>query len=238
MSHLGIVGLLGALTLGSVAREGREARWLRFPPYRSTDAETADPWTLEGRLGLVQIERAAQQTNTSSPLIRLNFGLPGNVELLSEFEYRADESRVGDAAIGFKWVPLFRSVSVGLETLALLPLPQEGGAGIESTFLTTIRYGVLRVHVNAGAFYDSRPAQPERGWKSGVIGEARLGRLRPGVELFAKRVRSEPVEMSAGPGVIADVGPFDVRTGLDVGLTRTAPDLRVSLWVTSKFRLR
>ncbi len=238
MNHLGILAFLGAVIPGSIHREGQVARWLRFPPYHSTDAETADPWTLEGRLGLVQIERDAQHNNTSSPLIRLNFGLPGNVEIVSEFEYRTDERRVGDAAIGFKWVPFFRSVSVGIETLALLPLPQEGGAGIESTFLTTIRSGVLHVHVNAGAFYDGRPAQPERGWKSGVIGEARLGRLRPGVELFAKRVRSEPVEMSAGPGIIADAGPFDVRTGLDVGLTRTAPDLRVSLWVTSKFRLR
>lgn len=238
MSHVGILGLLGAIALWPRAEELGQAPSLLFPPYRSTDAETADRWTLEGRLGLVQIERDAHHNNTSSPLIRLNFGLPGNVEVVSEFEYRADESRVSDAAIGFKWVPFFRSVSVGVETLALLPLPQEGGAGIESSFLTTIRSGVLRVHVNAGAFYDGRPAQPERGWKSGVIGEARLGRLRPGVELFAKRVRSEPVQMSAGPGIIADVGPFDVRTGLDVGLTRTAPDLRVSLWVTSKFRLR
>lgn len=80
-----------------------------FPPYRSTDAETADPWTLEGRLGLFRIERERRENTYASPLLRFNLGLPGNREFVSEFEYRPDEGKAADAAVGFKWIPLARS---------------------------------------------------------------------------------------------------------------------------------
>jgi hypothetical protein len=33
---------------------GFAARVAAFPPYRSTDAGTADPWVLEPRLGLIR----------------------------------------------------------------------------------------------------------------------------------------------------------------------------------------
>lgn len=65
--------------------------------------------------------------------------------------------------------------------------------------------------------------------------EVQFGRLRPGIEIFAKQIRSHPVQVLLGPGVIVDVGPFDLRTGLHVGLTRAATDLTLSLWITSKF---
>lgn len=210
-----------------------------FPPYRSTDAETADPWTLEGRLGLFRIEREAEQNAYASPLLRMNFGLPGNLELVSEFEYRPDEGEVADTAVGFKWIPLMRSLSIGVETLALLPVSQKNhGAGVESLLLATLRVDVLRVHVNAGGFYDARSAASESGWKSGGIVEVRLGRFRPGVEVFAKQVQTQPVQVLAGPGIIFDVGPFDLRIGLHVGLTKEAADLTPSFWVTSKLPLR
>lgn len=210
-----------------------------FPPYRSTDAETADPWTLEGRLGLLRLESEAQHNAYSSPLLRLNLGLPGNLELLSEFEYRPDEGRVADAAVGVKWIPIIQSLSIGVEALALLPVSQKNhGAGVESLLLTTLRVGAVRVHVNAGGFYDAKPEASEGGWKSSGLVEVRLGRLRPGAEVFAKQVRAQPVQVLAGLGVIFDVGPFDLRAGLHVGLTGEAADLTPSLWVTSKFPLR
>jgi len=211
-----------------------------FPPYRLTDAETADPWTIEGRLGLLRIEREVQQNAYSSPLLRLNFGLPSNLELVSEFEYRPDEGQVADAAVGFKWIPFMRLLSIGVETLALLPVSsqKDNGAGVESLLLATLRVDALRLHVNAGGFYDARPAESENGWKSGVIVEVQLGRLRPGMEVFAKQVCSRPVQILLGPGLIFDIGPFDVRAGLHVGLTEEAADLTPSLWITRKFPLR
>jgi hypothetical protein len=207
-----------------------------FPPYRSTDAETADPWTLEARLGLLRVEREVHHNAYASPLLRVNFGLPYNLELVSEFEYQADEGQVADAAVGVKWVPIMQTLSIGVETLVLLPVSRNNnGAGVESSLLTTLRLGALRMHINAGGFYDARPRESESGWRSSGLVEVQLGRLRPGVEIFAKQVRTQPVQVLVGPGVIFDVGPFDLRTGLHVGLTRAATDLTPSLWITSKF---
>lgn len=127
---------------------------------------------------------------------------------------------------------------MGVETLALLPVSRAGGAGVESLLLATWRRRALRVHVNAGGFYDDRPADAEGGWKAGAIAELRLDRLRPGVEVFAKQERGEPAQVSAGPGLILDLGAFDLRAGLHVGLTDEAGDLTPTLWVTTKLPLR
>jgi hypothetical protein len=204
-----------------------------FPPYRSTDAETADPWTLEARVGLIRVRHDAGENEYASPLLRVNFGLPYRFEIVSEFEYLPVEQRVGDAALGFKWIPLRDAASLGVEVLALLPVSEEGGAGIESSLLATYRAGDLfRTHVNVAGFYDARSSPAEWGWKAGAIGEFRLGRFRPGAEFFAKRVFGEPVQLLAGPGVIVTLGPIDVRTGVHFGLTEEAPDVTPSLWVT------
>ena len=217
-----------------------------FPPYRLTDAETADPGTLEGRLGLIRTEHERHDTAYSSPLLRVNLGLPQNLELISEFDYRPDEGRVTDAAIGLKWIPLMRSLSVGVETLALLPVssPNHKGAGVDALLLATLRMNALHLHVdalhlhvNAGRFYDGRPAVAESGWKSGAIMEVQLGALRPGLEVFAKQVGSQPVQIQVGPGLIFDAGRFDIRAGLHVGLTAEAADLTPSFWITRKFPL-
>lgn len=207
-----------------------------FPPYRSTDADTAPPWALETRLGLVRVERESSQTSYESPLFRGNFGLPRHVEILTEFSHEP-ETGERDLAAGFKWVPYFGPASAGIETLALLPTPGSSGVGMESLLLSTLRSDALRVHLNAGGFYDPRPAEAEHGWKAGLIAELPLRGLRPGVELFAKGIESEQAQLIAGPGVIIDLGGFDLRTGLHVGLTRKAPDVIGSLWVTTAIPL-
>lgn len=208
-----------------------------FPPYFLTDADTADPWTLEARLGLLKLGHKGDETAYSSPLVRFNFGFPHKLELLSEFEFRADQGRVGEAAIGFKWIPLVRALQVGLETLMLLPVSRSGGLGVETSLLTTVQLLPVVLHVNAGGFYDARPAVSESGWKGGMITEVRLGPFRPGAELFLKQKQSEPLQVFIGPGIIVDVGPFDLRTGLHLGLTSASPDLIASFWMTAKFPL-
>ncbi len=207
-----------------------------FPPYRSTDADTADPGTLEVRLGLLRIAREHQDNTYESPLLRINLGLPRSFELISEFAYLPEEERAGDAAVGFKWVPLRRSFSIGVETLALLPVSSDDdGAGVESQLLGTFGKDPLRLHLNAGGFYDARPRDAEHGWRASALAEAQWGCFRPGRELFAKQVKSEPVLVEAGPGIIIRVGPLDVRSALHVGLTHEAPDLIGSLWLSWKW---
>ena len=211
-----------------------EVAWA-FPPYRSTDADTAEEGVLEVRLGLAQVERESQKNAYLSPLLRGNLGLAANLELVSEVEYRADEGEVTDAAVGFKWVPFKRSLSLGVENLLLLPVSADhDGVGVESLLLATLQRGDLLVHLDLGGFHDTRPSPTEKGWKSGVIVELIRGQFRPGLELFAKQVKHERASVQAGPGVIIDLGPLDVRSGLRVGLTREAPDLEVNLWVTWK----
>jgi len=210
-----------------------------FPPYRSTDAETAEAGQLELRLGLLKVEREDGDNAYASPLLRANLGLVRNLEFISEFEYQADRGRLGDGAAGFKGVHFFSpSFSVGLETLALLPVSSElSGVGVESQLLATFRRDDLLLHLNAGGFYDPRPRDTERGWRASVLAELRRGRWRPGLELFAKQVHGEPSQVQAGPGVIVDADPFDVRAGVHFGLTSAAPDFRATLWLSWKWRL-
>ena len=207
---------------------------LAFPPYRSTDAETADPWDLEGRLGLIRFTRDEGENAYASPLLRINFGLPQRVELTGEFEYLPVDGRFGDAAAGAKWVPYFHDLSLGIEVLALLPVSRAGGAGVESQLLATQRWAPARLHLNAGGFYDVRPTPVEKGWRAGLLGEFELGSFRPGVELFAKQVFSEPVAVQGGAGVIVKLGPIELRTGAHAGLTDAAPDFVASFWVAGK----
>ncbi len=204
-----------------------------FPPYRSTDADTAEAGTLELRLGLLRVEREDGDGAYASPLLRANLGLSEDVEIISEFEYRADERRFEDGAIGFKWVPLRSSWSVGVETLALRPVSsRHDGSGVESQLLVSYDADPFQLHLNAGGFYDARPRNNERGWRASILAEFDGGRFRPGLELFAKEVRGEHTIVQAGPGFILDLGPFDVRSAVHVGLTSEAPDLVASLWIS------
>jgi hypothetical protein len=202
-----------------------------FPPYRDTDAETTPTWELEGRLGLVHFAREDGENAYASPLVRLNLGLPQNLELTGELEYVPADGRLGDAATGGKWIPYFHELSLGIEVLALLPVSSEGGAGVESSLLATQRWQAFRLHLNAGGFYDARPAPTEKGWKAGALGELEVGRFRPGLELFMKHVIAEPVAVQAGAGVIVSFGRLDLRAGTHVGLTEAAPEITASLWI-------
>lgn len=226
-----------ALGVCSFAALGAGNAW-GFPPYRSTDAGTAAPGNLEVRLGLLGVERMDGDTAYGSPLLRMNLGLPKNLELISEFEFRADQGRFSDGALGFKWVPFRGSWSFGLETLVLLPVgAKQKGSGVESQLLATFQRKNLQLHLNAGGFYDARRNNNQRGWRAGSLGEIQMGRFRPGLELFAKQVLSENVQVQAGAGVIVDFGLFDVRTGVHAGLTRAAPDFTTSLWLTIRWPL-
>ncbi len=205
-----------------------------FPPYRSTDAETADPWALEGRLGVVRLRRDQGQNVYASPLWRVNLGMPHRLELITEGEYSATAGRLADAAVGFKWVPFFDTFSVGIEALALLPVSSAGGAGTEVQLVATQRWAAVLLHVNGGGFFDSRPAASETGWRGSVLTEVPLGRWRPGLELFARQINGGPVEPLVGAGVIVRLGPVDLRTGLHVGIADAATDVTMSFWIASK----
>jgi hypothetical protein len=220
---------IGALLQASLA--------LAFPPYESTDAGTADPWTLEGYAGLVRYERDARKTTVTTPLLDVNLGLPEHLELTGELEYVPAERALGDAAVGLKWVPYSRRLSLGVETLALLPVSSAGGAGVEWSFLATQHWTRVELHVNAGGFYDARPEPVEKGWMASVLGEVEIGLFRPGVELFARQVISERVAVQAGVGWIVTLGPVELRAGAHAGLTDAAPDFVASFWVAGAFAL-
>jgi hypothetical protein len=71
--------------------------------------------------------------------------MPYRTEIVTEFEFRADEAQAADAAIGMKWGPFFGTVSFGIETLALLPVaPDTDDAGVESQLVATARPSVSK----------------------------------------------------------------------------------------------
>lgn len=226
-SRIASIGvMLGLALVPSVARA--------FPPYRSTDADTASPWTLESRTGLLVYERDDGQDAHTMPLLRLNLGLPRHVEILGETEWDADAGEVGEAALGGKGILFFGPTSVGVEMLGLLPISSEGGAGVECLALITLRPSPFHVHVNVGGFYDTRATVAESGWKESVLVELPGDRLRPGIELASERVSDAEVDVRAGAGVIVDFGTLQLRTGVHAGLTDAAPDLRINVWISTE----
>ena len=228
-----------AFALHLAALPGVSGVAFAFPPYRSTDAGTADPWVVEGRLGMIQWTRDGGDDASSSPLLRLNLGLPAHTELSAEMEYSQDTNRIEDAAVGGKWIPWVSDISLGIEALALLPRSGETRTGFEASLLMTTRTEPLLLHMNAGGFDDRRPEKAEQGWKGSVLLEY-LGEVswRPGIELSAKRIGSEPEQVTAGAGAIVPFDSFDVRFGARFGLTNAAPDVTASLWIGGELPLR
>ena len=206
-----------------------------FPPYRTTDADTADPRTLELRIGAVKVDWDRGHSEILSPLLRANLGIGGKFEIISELEYSPRTGELGDGALGAKWIPVYNGrTGAGIETLVLLPVrPGDRGSGIESQLVVTRRLDKLRLHLNAGGFHDSRIAPAQNGWRCSALVEFELGDWRPGLEIFAKQVSGEKVDMRLGAGAIAKYGKFDLRTGLHVGLTDKAPDVSVNLWFST-----
>lgn len=64
--------------------------------------------------------------------------------------------------------------------------------------------------------------------------ELPLKAIRPGAEVFVKKKNGDSADVRIGPGVILDVGPFDVRAGVHAGITENSPDLAFSLWIGFK----
>lgn len=209
-----------------------------FPPYRSTDAGTADPYDLELRLGLGKVERKAGETEVLSPLLRANVGLPHGIEVVTELEYSPHADRLADGALGGKWVPLSGTISAGIEALALIPVNRShSGTGVEAQLLATVSKQGYRIHVNAGGFHDPRGGIVEAGWRASALGEIVSRNYRVGIELFAKDTNIRRADVRAGVGVIYSLAGFDLRPGVHIGLTEEAPDIGVSLWIATKFSL-
>jgi hypothetical protein len=209
-----------------------------FPPYRSTDAETAASGVMEARVGLVRVRHDGDEERYAAPLLRLNLGLASNVEMTLESEYDLDGNRVGDGAIGLKLVIPSDLVSWGVETLALLPVNStHSGVGVESQLLMTWRPAQMRVHLNGGGFYDPRSAGLERGWRASLLTEVehRLG--RPGLELFARGFKDGRTEVQLGAGWIVPLGSLQLRIGAHAGLAGNAPDFSASVWLSTDRRL-
>jgi hypothetical protein len=209
-----------------------------FPPYRTTDAETAGDDTLETRIGLLRIQVRDSHSTRRTPLSRINYGIGPHFEVISELEYAIDERELDEGALGFKWARLEDGRGFGVETLILLPVRSDlDGAGIESQVIRTWQQERSRVHVNAGAFYDPRGSSTERGWRASALAEFPRDQLRPGVELFVRDSNTTDTRMQAGVGLIATLERVEIRTGLHVGLNDAAPDLEASVWLSWKWQV-
>jgi hypothetical protein len=204
-----------------------------FPPYRSTDADTAGADVVELRLGLLRIQRTDGQSSRLAPLSRLNFGIGDHYEIISELEYAPDDHQLDEGALGFKWADLDGTLGFGVETLVLLPVQSDqAGTGIESQFLTTLKHEEWRLHFNAGAFYDPRGDETVHGWRGSVLAEFPRERWRPGVELFARRAHGGATRTQLGFGAITQLERLEIRTGIHVGLSDAAPDIEGSVWLS------
>ena len=225
ISAASAVGALLAVTLPGAAHA--------FPPYRSTDADTAGADVVELRLGLLRIQRSDGDSNRLTPLSRLNIGMGDHYEIINELEYSPDDHQLDEGALGFKWANLDGILGFGVETLALLPVQSDqGGAGIESQFLTTLKHDEWRLHFNAGAFYDPRGDDTVRGWRGSVLAEFPRERWRPGVELFTRRAHGGETRSQLGFGAITQLERIEIRAGIHVGLSDAAPDVEGSLWLS------
>lgn len=226
------------LVAGLMVAEGALSSAQAFPPYKSTDAGTAEPHAVELRAG-VQTEFDNGETETLFPSVRLNFGLPGHVEVNSEFDFAPDGGTFDDGALGGKWIPFVSdAVSVGIESLVLLPIrPGDAGIGNETQILGTFALNDAHLHLNAGHVYDARDALTEKGWRASGLLEIPMGRSVVGLELFAKDTNLGSTDARIGAGVIYDVGSFDIRFAAHAGLTKAAPDATVSLWISRTFSL-
>ncbi len=173
----------------------------------------------------------------TSPLLRMNLGFPANFEVLTEVEAAPEKLEPGEAAAGVKWVPLRRQLALGVEAIALLPLPSRPGAGLETTAIASWFANPLRLHLNIGGFLDGRGEGQELGHKASVLSEVETGPLRPGIELAMKSVRHDSTQVAIGAGAIWTLGPIDLRAGLHLGVNDAAEDVRASFWVTSKVPL-
>lgn len=230
--------VLGALAGAAVACAPAPAA--AFPPYRSADGIPTTPYELGVRVGLGRLVRDDGSSVVTAPLLRTSLGLPKGFEVIGQLEYAPRANRLGDGALGGKWATMVTDkLGVGVESFALLPvMPTSGGVGAEALFAATYREDGYRLHLNAGGFHDPRVGPTQAGWRASALAEASKDDLRVGVELFGRDAGRSGANVQVGAGVIYDLGAFDVRTAVHVGLTRAAPDVVTSLWVTTSLPLR
>lgn len=210
-----------------------------FPPYKSTDADTADPRALELRVG-TQAARSGGDTEVLAPRVRANFGLPNKIELVSEFDFAPRSGKFDDAAAGVKWIPFFsNTLGIGAEALLLLPVrPADHGVGTETQLVVTFKTERALLHVNAGGLYDPRGPITTSGWRASGLAEVPADKYRVGFEVFAKDTNLHSVDVRIGAGIIYNLGVFDIRLGAHAGLTRGAPDATVNFWIGRAFSFR
>ena len=230
--------LLFALSGAAVACAPTHAS--AFPPYRSADATPATPYELGVRLGVGRVERDEGHSDVTAPLLRTSLGLPDGFEVIAQLEYSPETHELADGALGGKWATaVTETVSVGVETFALLPIrPSTRRVGVESLLVATLRRDTYRLHLNAGGFYDPRAGPARSGWRASALAEVipRPGQ-RIGFEVFGKDSDRGRPDLRAGVGLIQDLGRFDVRAAVHVGLSPAAPDVVTSLWFTTSFPL-
>jgi hypothetical protein len=211
-----------------------------FPPYRSSDAGTMAPYEVGVRVGLGRLQRDFGQTEIAGPLLRSAVGLSDHLEMFGQLEYVPRLRGLGDAALGARWgAPLSDNVGVAVESVALLPVRDgTSGVGAETLLVATVLSGPRRLHLNAGGFHDPRGGRAESGWRASALAEFAGPGYRAGVEVFARDSNRRGADVRSGVGVIYDLGSFDIRSAVHVGLTSTAPDVAASLWITTSFALR
>lgn len=213
---------------------------LAFPPYRSTDAFPPTPYELGVRVGLARLQRDDGEIRVAAPLLRVALGLPKGFEVITQAEYAPRLNAIGDGAVGGRWATLVTpNVGVGVESMALLPVsPGSSGVGVETLFAASARGDGYRLHLNAGGFHDPRFGPAATGWRVSALGEIVRDDLRVGLELFGKDSDRGQPDLRAGVGLIRKVGRFDVRGAVHLGLSRAAPDVTTSVWVTTAFPVR
>jgi hypothetical protein len=208
-----------------------------FPPYRSTDGAPATPYELGVRLGLGKFQRDDGRSAVTAPLLRTSLGLPHGFEAIGQLEYSPRAGSLADGAVGGKWATRINpDMSVGVETMALLPVrPSSEGIGVESLLAATVRSGAYRLHLNAGGFHDPRNSPAQSGWRASALAEVDIGRDRFGLEMFGRDSNRGGADLRIGAGVIRNLGRFDLRTAVHVGLSDAAPDVVTTLWLTTTF---
>ncbi len=141
-----------------------------FRPFDSTDAATADPWTMELEIGLAELAKADGFT-LASPHLVANVGLTNNLELVLEgsqvFSFgpwdHSPKATVHESSlvqldrptISLKAVLLPGSLqnrgpwpSIAVETGILLPLADQT-SGAEAILIASQKFPWLTVHLNA-----------------------------------------------------------------------------------------
>lgn len=228
-----------AAAAGGAAASALASPAVAFPPYQSTDADTARLNSVELRVGLGQLALDHGRTEVLSPLLNLNFGLPRGFELNSELAYSPGWRALDDGAIGLKWAArVDDTLSLGVETLALLPVNRSmRGAGVSTQLLATVNREAYTLHLNGGGFHDRRGGAARSGWRASALAEFPRDDHRIGVELSGKDSNRGRTDVRAGAGLIYHLGRFDLRSGVHLGLTPAAPDIGINLWLTTSFPL-